>query len=77
MFKMEKLEKKIEKKTIGKKYIKKNSVGFLKNRHLLISDDFLRNRHLLKGDDFFLKKRNTFLKVMVFKRCRLGQTDTS
>jgi hypothetical protein len=27
-------------KKIGKKYIKKNSVGFFKNQHLLISDDF-------------------------------------
>jgi hypothetical protein len=29
-------------KKLEKKYIKKNSVGFLKNQHLLISDGFLK-----------------------------------
>jgi hypothetical protein len=31
---------------------KKNSVGFLKNGHLLISDGFLKNQHLLISDGF-------------------------
>jgi hypothetical protein len=52
MFKMDNWLASCNRKKIGKKYIKKNSVGFLKNQHLLISDGFLKNRHLLKGDGF-------------------------
>ena len=50
--------KKLGKKLEKKKW-EKNSVGFLKNRHLLISDGFLKNLHFLKGGGF-LKKSTPF-----------------
>ena len=53
-------------KELGKTYIKKNSIGSLKNRHLLISDVFLKKPSPFKRWCFFLKI-DTFLKVMVFK----------